>query len=130
MRAQRPALLALARAGGLVLARSAMTLVGGCTLSTERDPAWGSASGSALYLHKLVASRAAAGRDVGGHILRWCEAHAAAQGVEFLRLDCWDGSAKLRSYYRAEGFTELEAAPSHGYLVRLFERRVGNEQRG
>jgi hypothetical protein len=52
-----------------------------------------------------------------------------ARGIELLRLDCWDGSARLRAYYRAAGFAELEAAPSHGFRVRLFERRARPEQR-
>jgi hypothetical protein len=39
-----------------------------------------------------------------------------------MRLDCWDGSSALRSYYVDAGYRELETVESHGYLVRLFEK--------
>jgi hypothetical protein len=45
-------------------------------------------------------------------------------GKELLRLDCWDGSAVLRRYYKALGFLELERAPEGEYWVRLFEKSV------
>ena len=41
-----------------------------------------------------------------------------------MRLDCWDGSSALRSYYRGAGYCELDAVESHGYLVRLFEKNL------
>jgi GNAT superfamily N-acetyltransferase len=124
MRAQRPTLEQWTRAGRLVAARSGAELAGGCTLVPDPTGEWAGRSGRALYLHKLVVARSHAGRGVAREILAWCEARARASGVPRLRLDCWDGNAKLRSFYRDCGYRELEAVPSHGYSVRLFERDV------
>jgi GNAT superfamily N-acetyltransferase len=122
MRAQRPIFLRWARAEGLVVARCGAALVGGCFLVEEPNDAWAARPAPALYLRKLAVARSHAGRGVSGRLLAWCAEGTRARGFPQLRLDCWDGSAALHSFYRAAGFRELEAVPSHDYLVRLFER--------
>lgn len=123
-RAQRAHLAKLIERGALVIARSDAAMIGGCTLSERAPPAWEKNAANALYLSKLVVTRAHAGGRVAPRILRFCEAHTRDAGKPQLRLDCWDGNARLRAYYREAGFTELHAATEHGYTVRLFEKAV------
>jgi GNAT superfamily N-acetyltransferase len=73
---------------------------------------------------KLVVARSHAGRGIPLGILRFAESHARAIGHALLRLDCWDGNARLRAYYRDAGFAELESADEVGWRVRLFERAL------
>jgi GNAT superfamily N-acetyltransferase len=116
-------LLGWARNGGLVLVCCGSELAGGCFLVGESGPEWRGRPGAALYLRKLAVARSHAGRGVAGSLLDWCRDRAGERGVP-LRLDCWDGSVKLRAFYREAGFRELEAVPSHGYAVRLFEMEI------
>ena len=107
-----------------MVARSESELAGGCFLVPQPGPAWAGHSGEALYLHKLVVSRAHAGQGLAQRLLAGAEERARGAGVSRLRLDCWDGNARLRAFYRDAGYRELEAAPSLGYAVRLFEREL------
>ena len=124
MKAQRPTLEEWTRSGQLVVARSGAGLAGGCTLVPYPTPEWRSDGEASLYVHKLVVARSHAGQGIARSVLVWCEDRAREEGVARLRLDCWDGNARLRSLYRGYGFRELEAVPSIGYAVRLFEREV------
>ena len=121
MRMQETILTEWARSGHLIVARSGSDLVGGCALVTHPTSEWAGRPEPSLYVHKLVVARSHAGQGIAQRILRWCEERARAEGVPRLRLDCWDGNAKLRSFYRACTYREREAVPSHGYSVRLFE---------
>jgi len=121
MRAQKSILAEWARSGHLIAARSGSELVGACALVPHPTDEWAERAGPSLYVHKLVVARSHAGQGIAHRILAQCEARARAEGVLRVRLDCWDGNAKLRSFYRACAYRELEVVPSHGYLVRLFE---------
>ena len=72
--------------------------------------------------HHHAAARVYAGHALGRRILGRCELVAQRDGATQMRLDCWDGNAALRSYYRSAGYSELDAVESHGYPVRLFEK--------
>lgn len=124
LRAQQPMLSRWTRSGGLLVARSQAELAGGCFLVPDPTSEWAGHSGEALYLHKLVVSRAHAGQGLAQRLLAASEQRARDAGAARLRLDCWDGSTRLRAFYRAAGFRELEAAASRGYAVRLFEREL------
>lgn len=121
MRMQAPMLADWARSGHLLTARSGSILAGGCILAPSSTEEWAAHASPSLYVHKLVVARTHAGQGLGARILADCEARARAAGVMRVRLDCWDGNAKLRSFYRACGYRELEVVPAHGYLLRLFE---------
>lgn len=69
-------------------------------------------------------ARPFATRGVAHALIAWCRERARERGSPRLRLDCWDGNATLRAYYRAAGFRELEAVPEHRYAVRLFEMEI------
>jgi GNAT superfamily N-acetyltransferase len=125
MRAEEPVLAERARDGHLMVARSESDLVGGCILVPHAAPEWYGHTEPSLYVHKLVVARSHAGQGIAQRILAGCADRARALGARRLRLDCWDGNAALRSFYRACAYRELEAVPSHGYLVRLFESNLG-----
>ncbi len=121
-RAQQARLRELVRSGCLLRATQGDDTLAGCILSPERYEAWEGVAGDAVYLHKLAVRRAAAGTGLGARVVARAEDWAREQGFPVLRLDCWDGNASLRGYYRSLGFRELGTALEHGYTVRLFER--------
>lgn len=125
MRAQRSALFLWARSGQMVIATQQEEVAGDCFLVDEPGPEWNGHRGLAVYLHKLVVARSHSGSGVSGRLLDWCHHRALELGRPRVRLDCWDGNTRLRAFYRAAGYRELEAVPSLGYRVRLFERRLG-----
>lgn len=121
MRAQESLLGEWTRSGHLVVARSGSDLGGGCILGPHSGPEWAGRPEQALYVQKLVVARAHAGQGIARRLLAWCADRGRAERAARLRLDCWDGNANLRSFYRGCGYRELEAVASHGYSVRLFE---------
>jgi ribosomal protein S18 acetylase RimI-like enzyme len=124
-RAQRPLLERLVRSGSLITARSSGRLVGGAIITPQPTDEWARLPGSgAIYLHKLAVSRVDSGQALGRRVLDFCELAAQRDGATRMRLDCWDGNAALRGYYRSAGYSELDAVESHGSLVRLFEKSL------
>ena len=124
-RAQRALLERLVRSGSLITARSSQRLVGGAIITPQPTAEWARLpSSGAIYLHKLAVSRVASGHSLGRRILGHCELVVQQDGATQMRLDCWDGNAALRSYYRSAGYSELDAVESHGSLVRLFEKAL------
>lgn len=67
-----------------------------------QDPRWPDASASAFYLHHLAASLAH--RGAGRIFLKEAEAHAAARGKAFMRLDSAIDNPALTAYYEALGY--------------------------
>jgi GNAT superfamily N-acetyltransferase len=124
-REQRALLERYVRSGYLIVARWSTRLVGGAIITPQPTDEWARLSiSSAVYLHKLAVSRVASGHALGRRILGYCELLAQGEGATRLRLDCWDGNAALRGYYRSAEYSELDAVESHGSLVRLFEKRL------
>ena len=121
-RAQEPLLRGQLRNGTLLLARAAGRLAGGCLLTRDRYEAWANHPGESAYLHKLVVARFAAGQGLGERIVREAEGWARAQNLSRMRLDCWEGNVRLRTYYRELRYRELATVAEHGYEVRLFEK--------
>ncbi|MCP4166872.1 MAG: GNAT family N-acetyltransferase [Chloroflexi bacterium] len=109
--------------GCLVLAYRGTDLVGGCILS-EVNPGWPEHSEHAMYLNSLAVARSAAGKRLGTHIINTCIEVTGRRCKTIIRLDCWDGNDFLKSYYRREGFTMLEAHWTGDYTIRFFEMQV------
>jgi GNAT superfamily N-acetyltransferase len=124
MRAQRPTLEEWTRSGYLVVARSGTGLAAGCALVPYPTPEWEGGGGVSRYVQKLVVARSHAGQGLAHQVLAWCKERTRTEGVALLRLDCWDGNAKLRSLYRESGFRELGAVAKDDFVVRLFEREL------
>lgn len=77
------------------------------------------------YVHRMAVSRRAAG-GIGGAILDWAGAHAAAQGKQWLRLDAWKDNEGLHRYYKTVGFTLVRIVDlPHGRSGALFQRHTG-----
>ncbi|MEU4032403.1 GNAT family N-acetyltransferase [Streptomyces anulatus] len=69
---------------------------------------------SAVYVAKLITTRAAKGSSLGGRLLDWAGSQARAQGKPWVRLDCWRDNLALQKFYLAEGFEHVRTeAPTH-----------------
>lgn len=104
------------------------TPVGMITVDGYADPEfWHPADkpDDALYLHRMVVDRSAAGKNVGRMLLDWAERIAASRGKPLLRLDAWRTNTALHAYYRGQGFDAVRVVDlSHRGSGALFERRV------
>lgn len=117
--------------GELYLGRVDGEPAGTYTLLWSDPEIWGEQPSNAGYVHSLAAIRAHAGRGLGRELLRHAEQIVAASGRQYLRLDCWSGSEKLREYYMRAGFRYVrdhgfEGDP--GWAASLFEKRVGGSE--
>jgi GNAT superfamily N-acetyltransferase len=80
---------------------------------------------SALYVHRMLASRAPAARGVGAALLDLAAIVALASGRKRLRHDAWQTNTELHRYYERQGFTHLRTLPyTHRGSGALFERRL------
>lgn len=84
----------------------------------EDDPA------AALYIHRMVVARKAAGSDLGAALLDWAARRATAEGKTWLRLDAWRTNEDLQRYYAGQGFdlVRLVDLPHRGSGA-LYQRR-------
>jgi GNAT superfamily N-acetyltransferase len=57
-----------------------------------------------LYIELLITSRAEAGQDLGGRLIRHARALAVERGAAVLRVDCWAGAPHLVRWYEDQGF--------------------------
>lgn len=98
------------------------------TLDGHADPEfWTPADepGRALYVHRMVVRRQAAGAGLGAALLDWAGAQAEAAGRAWLRLDAWRTNEALRRYYEAQGFTLVRVVDlPHRRSGALYQRPV------
>lgn len=81
---------------------------------------------SALYISKIIVSRGAAGRNVGGMLLDWASQLAALEARAWVRIDVWRTNHQLHAYYRDRGFQHVRTeAPSHRLSGWLGQRPAG-----
>jgi GNAT superfamily N-acetyltransferase len=103
-------------------------VVGMITVDDHADPEFWTPQDEpedALYVHRMVVDRLAAGKGVGGQLLDWSESLAASRGCTWLRLDAWRTNAPLHAYYQRQGFTPVRVVNlSHRGSGALFQRRV------
>ncbi|GAB4049715.1 GNAT family N-acetyltransferase [Catellatospora paridis] len=116
-------------AGTCYVARLNNQVVGTLTLDEFADPEFWAPEDrpeEALYVHRMIVSRQAAGGDVGKALLDWAAAEAARQGKRWLRLDAWQTNHALHSYYERQGFRHVRTMNyGHRGSGALFEREVG-----
>lgn len=87
--------------------------------------------GDALYVHRTVVARAAAGQRIGAALFNWASLRAEASGLAWLRLDAWATNTQLQSYYLAHGWTNVRTLRlSHRGSGALFQRRAGTTTPG
>ncbi|MFF0136822.1 GNAT family N-acetyltransferase [Streptomyces sp. NPDC005227] len=81
---------------------------------------------TALYLYKLIVSRGASGRQLGGRIVDWMSRLAAMEGRTWVRIDTWRTNSGLHSFYERLGFEHLRTEePSHRRSGWLAQRSAG-----
>jgi len=102
---------ALAAAGELVGGFEGERLVA-CMRLQAADPLWWPEDppGDALYLHKVVVRREAAGRGWLGRLLAWAADEGRRRGVRALRLDTL-ADTPLPGIYARHGFRPTDPAP-------------------
>ncbi|MBV9162333.1 MAG: GNAT family N-acetyltransferase [Pseudonocardiales bacterium] len=109
------------------LVRINATAVATFTLSAA-DPdyadGWPDGPDTGLYIYRMAIRRQFAGHDIGGQILDWSSARAAALGYRWLRLDCHRDNPALQNYYQARGFERV------GTLVRVIDAPVSGDANG
>lgn len=68
----------------------------------------------AIYISKAAVLRRAAGRGIGGMLLRWACDRAFAEGIPDVRLDVWKTNLGLQRYYRHQGWQYLRTVEAPG----------------
>jgi GNAT superfamily N-acetyltransferase len=104
-------------------------VVGTITVDGRADPEFWTAADhpdAALYAHRMVVARAAAGTGLGARLLDHAGRLAAEAGKRWLRLDAWRDNPGLADYYRSQGFTEVRTVVlAHRRSGVLFQREAG-----
>lgn len=98
------------------------------TLSPRPDvDIWGSLPGvPALYLHRLVVSRAYAGVNLGGVMIDWAaQRELRHREVRWVRVDVWRTNTALHAYYERRGFRRCGTYEDPAYPAgALFQKDV------
>lgn len=115
-------------AGTCYVARLDGQIVATLTLDEFADPEFWTPEDrpeEALYVHRMIVSRQAAGGDLGKALLDWAAAEAARKGKRWLRLDAWQTNYALHRYYVRQGFRHVRTMVyTHRGSGALFERGV------
>jgi GNAT superfamily N-acetyltransferase len=70
----------------------------------------------AVYIHRLVVSRAYAGRELGGLMIDWAvQRELRKRPVEWVRVDVWSTNSGLHDYYERQGFIRCGNCPDPRY---------------
>ncbi len=102
--------------------------MGTVTVQRQADLEWWADDDpeSALYVHDLAVSRAAAGQSVGAQLLNWAGRLAARSEKPWLRLEAWKTNSVLHRYYLNQGFELLRIVDlPHRNSGALFQRPTG-----
>lgn len=80
----------------------------------------------AIYLHRLVVSRAYAGINLGGVLIDWAAQRAVREGeVRWVRVDVWRTNTALHAYYERCGFQRSGTCTDPAYPAgALFQKDV------
>ncbi|MFB7764218.1 GNAT family N-acetyltransferase [Streptomyces xiamenensis] len=110
-------ILASIKAESVFLVMDGDTPAGTVTLDAEPEPGlWSDAElkEPSLHLHKLIVSRAYAGRGLGSQILCWASDRTAQAGGQWLRINAWTTNADLHAYWAAQGFRHVRTVSGGG----------------
>lgn len=81
---------------------------------------------NALYVHRMVVRRQAAGAELGSALLDWAGGRAERAGWAWLRLDAWRTNQALRDYYARRGFVLVRVVDvPHRRSGALYQRPAG-----
>ncbi|MDQ1308213.1 MAG: hypothetical protein QG671_4047 [Actinomycetota bacterium] len=122
-------IIAGVQSGTVWMAKHDQCTVGTITVDNFADPEFWMPTDDpddALYVHRTVVTRAAAGQRIGAALFNWASLNAEASGHTWLRLDAWATNTQLHSYYLAQGWTHIRTLRlSHRGSGALFQRRAG-----
>jgi GNAT superfamily N-acetyltransferase len=112
-----------AASSGLRIAERDGAVVGALVLGAR--PEWVTpADEPERYIQALVSSRAHAGHDIGGTLVRRAIAEAQAAGIGLLRVDCWAGAPPLVAWYERQGFVRSSTFEVRGWPGQVLSLRV------
>jgi GNAT superfamily N-acetyltransferase len=104
-------------------------VIGTITVDRNADPEFWAPSDSpddALYVHRMIVRREAAGTEIGSALMDWASHRAAAAGKQWLRLDAWRSNPRLQHYYAERGFELVRTVElRHRNSGALFQRPAG-----
>lgn len=90
----------------------------------REDTLWRDLPGEAIYVHGLATHRDFAGKGVGLALLGWAERVAAAEGKEYLRLDCNANNPGIRAYYERAGLAHRGDVTLPHRVASRYEKRL------
>ncbi len=112
-----------AASGGLRIAERDGAPVGALVLGSR--PEWvAPAAEPERYIQALVSSRAHAGQDIGGALVRRAVEETRAAGIRLLRVDCWAGAPPLVGWYERQSFVRSGTFDVRGWPGQVFSLRL------
>src|SRR5215469_12638997 len=108
-------------------------IAGTFALDDHADPAlWTPAERAepAFYAHRLIITRAYAGKGLGAFVLDWCSNRAAESGRKWVRVDVWTSNYRLQKYYLDQHFSHVRTIHSEYPSGALFQRPVAVRSSG
>ncbi len=112
--------------GHVTLARLEVdrSIVGTLRVEWEDAHLWPDDPTGGGYVHALAVRNHIRGHGIGARLLDWAQAHIAAQGREYIRLDCWDKNARLCRYYESLGFRPCGHFTAGDWTGALYEKEA------
>ncbi len=103
-------------------------LVGMFRLQYADEIFWGKRNETAGYIHSFTTNRKYKNRKLGYAILDIIKEKIRSEGIEYLRLDCAPHIEKLCKYYENYGFEPKETVNVFGEELRLYEKKISEEE--
>jgi GNAT superfamily N-acetyltransferase len=106
------------RAGNTWMLRHGQTVIGTITADPQDYPVWPTEQlrEPAVYVRRLVISRAYAGRRLGADLLDWAGLAALRRyGAQWIRVDVWRTNKELHDYYERQGFVFFDTNSDPDY---------------
>lgn len=102
--------------------------VGMFTLQSSDPDYWGAFNEEGCsYLHRLTIRSSWRGKQLGGAMIEWAAQRTKQLNRRALRLDCWDGNAKLNRMYESMGFVRKGSGEKQGRGYNLYEMNINSQ---
>ncbi len=102
--------------------------VGTITLQWADPLNWGERPNDAGYIHKLAVIRAAAGNQIGAHMVAWAEDQIIAAGRGYSRLDFPASNPAMHRFYGQLGYELRGEKVINGMTLSLGEKLLGSDR--
>jgi len=100
-------------------------VIGMFTLQDSDPEYWGPLNEEGCsYLHRLTVRSSWRGKQLGEAMIEWAAKRTKQLGRRALRLDCWDGNAKLNRMYASLGFVHKGKGEKQGRGFNLYEMNL------